>query len=203
MGFDSWCSKHTKTQFEQRGGGSGWVYRSPKRLKLSTQEAVRNFPYKGDTKGTELSPQTQQEKKILLRLLHPLIFNFPILHLIPLKKKSLLRAPIPAVGWQPGGCTQNTLSSLRGLSGLFFFFNFQNNSVYRKQTVVLGFVFLFFSQLPCTLRALRAQKRGCSSWRAHHPFTRSCHRNSAHTPTMCEPGTNLAHSARAGWTPQG
>lgn len=96
----------------------------------------------------------------------------------------MLRAPIPAVGWQPGSCTQNTLSSLRGLSGLvWFFFNFQNNSVYRQQTVVLGFVFLFFPQLPCTLRALRAQKRGCSSWRAHHPFTRSCHRNSAHTPT--------------------
>lgn len=54
--------------------------------------------------------------------------------------------------------------------------------LYRKNTV--GLVSIFFSSLTALHPASSqgAWKCGCSSWRAHHPFDRSCHENSAHTP---------------------
>lgn len=176
-----------KRGLKVRGGGSDLVYRNPKRLKLGTQKAVRKRPRKGDVKGTKLSPQSQQEKKIPLRLLHPLIFNFPVLHLMPFFKNyffffPLLRAPTSGAGWHPGSCTQKSPSSPRGLSGTFF--SLRNHLVYRKNTV--GLVFYFPPWPPLTAlhptSSQGAWKCGCSSWRAHRPFDRSCRGNSAHTP---------------------
>lgn len=126
MGFDSWCSKHTKKGLESQGGGSDLVYRNPKRLKLGTQKAVRKCPRKGDVKGTKLSPQSQQEKKIPLRLLHPLIFNFPVLHLMPFFKNiffSLCSEPLPL---EQGGiqvaALRKALPAQEAFQGLFFLF---------------------------------------------------------------------------------
>lgn len=116
-----------KRGLKVRGGGSDLVYRNPKRLKLGTQKAVRKRPRKGDVKGTKLSPQSQQEKKIPLRLLHPLIFNFPVLHLMPFLKNffffSLCSEPLPL---EQGGiqvaALRKALPAQEAFQGPFFLF---------------------------------------------------------------------------------
>lgn len=70
-------------------------------MKLSTQNALRMCPHKENIKGTELAPQSQQEKKIPLRHLHPLIFSFPVLYQILTKIYFFLcLEPLP-LEWGP------------------------------------------------------------------------------------------------------
>lgn len=177
-------------------------------MKLSTQNTVRKCPHEENIKGTELAPQSQQEKKIPLRHLHPLIFKyFPVLYLILFEIYFFLYSePLPLErGPSRYLHLKKPFPAQEALQGFYFFFPFSNHSSLQENPRGFGFVFLFFPlSLPCTLRAPgEHKKRGCGSWGAHHQFGRSCSGNSAHTPADVRVWNKSGSLACLGRPPQG
>lgn len=182
MGFDSWSGKDTKWGFRV-GGGSDWVYRRPKRMKLSTQNAVRKCPHEEKIKGTELAPQSQQGNS--LETFASFYFQFPssISNTFWKLFFPLLRAPALGAGSIQVAALKKAILAQEAPQGFFFPPLFQITAVYSKTPAVLVLCFV-----PPPLTALHpassrgAQKRGRGSWRAHHRLDIERRGNSAHTP---------------------